>query len=254
MNGRYVLTLGELHLIQAIIRRSPVIGGLEEFALRRETRPEARDREGLMEKGILIKTENGRLALEKTAGYAFSTLIGSPACLRGQLLWPTGEAARFNLYLHDTAFMTAFMGDLNRIEFLWVPAIQPLIGSMLALMHRHGEYRAKSVLGAEDFSEEAMRCPLGMLRDAQALGVEPAFAAAFESRGTMFGWAGKKYLYLLDQEGGVYCAEPKGENGEKPVYQELTAAKALASLNSSLLTVHMAAIQMAGRTDGDGRA
>ena len=252
MNGRYTLTLGELRLIQAVVGKSPVIGGLEEFALSEQTKPELRDRQGLAEKGILVKNDKDRFEMDKVAGYVFSTLAQSPACLRGQLLWPTGEAARFNIYLLDTAFLVVFCGDLNKIRFVWVPAIPPLIGSMLALFHNQADYRKRTVMTEKDFSEASMRLPQRMLKDAEALGIEPAAAITFETGGTMFGWAGKRFLYLLDGEGSVYCAEPKA--GQDPEYQKMTEVKALTSINSQILTIHMAAIQMANETEGEARA
>lgn len=245
MNNLIVLTLNELHLIQMIIQKGPDIIGLEEFALSEQNRPGIKERDGLVKKGLLIQGEDGKYDIDYMAGHIFSVLSTTNACLRGQLRWQDGKAARYNVYLVDTEFVVVYLGDAKQIEILWIPTIQLLIGTMITMIRQHAEFAGKTVLSDDAFAAPIAAAARDRMLDARSHSIHASFIACFETAGSLPGWEGKQYTIAVDDQNALYYAAD--DENLKPA----TMVEAMRPINQKLLEAHINAIKQSGEIENE---
>lgn len=229
MPGRFVLTKGELQLMLAVMR-TVELHGLEELASTPETRLGEAERNGLVGKKLLVPSEEGRFALDRTTGYLFAGILAEKRYVRGDVLFADGRSARMNLYFADDAFLLIVWREDNVLECTWLPTIPLAMGALVHYLNQ-----PEALLKDSGFTMESEIVPAPGMREALNLAAEA---------GTEGVKAVLRYeLKEADGEPGVNCVAVSC--GEDKLYaisgDGLTPASVetlLKPLNHEVLEIH----------------
>jgi len=240
MPRRFVLTKGELQLIQTALR-TVELPGLEELALTPETRLDEAARAALLGKKLLVPSEEGRYALDRTTGYLFSRVAEEKAYVRGDVLFADGRSARMNLYFADDMFLLIVWREDNVLECTWLPTIPLAMGAMVHYMNQPDALLKDSgfTMGSEIVPAPDARETLGLAAEA---GLKDAKAVLRFELKTADGEPGAVCAAVSCGEDKLYAA---AENGLKPAAVE----DLLKPLNRAMLEIHRQKVE---EVTGDG--